>query len=529
MKDGFRNCIGLFPLSLLLGGSMVFGSCTFEDNPADPVTSQKSIVLLFESDSHCEVSGYPKIAGLRDAINQSDTAYAGAVCCGDFLQGGAIGSVSKGRYIADIMKAVGYDVVTVGNHDFEFGSANMELLLGQLGAPVVCANLFRHGEPKSVYPAYAIRQYGDKRVAFIGVLTPETFTTQNFAFYDSEGKLLYDLTGEGLVELVQQAVDDARSEGADYVVLLSHVGESSEIALTSHDLIKGTRGVDVVLDGHSHTSIPSVYVNNIDGKPVLLSQSGEKFKNIGKLVIKSNGELSTTLLSTKDVAEESKSVSEVIESVMSEVKKIAGVVICHSDYPLICLSKDGKNLSMEQETAVGDLVADAYRDYYHADIGLQQGISLVSDISAGDITMQDMLNLIPFEDQMYLIEVKGDLLHQMLERCTKSLPAPGVYFPQCSGLKYTVHQKSDTVTDVMVLDRASGEYKPLDLEKNYQVALGVFYSSLGFYGMLKDCKVIKFDSATTRDALVKYLQTTLNGKLGDSYKSAQGRITILDD
>lgn len=241
MKDGFRNCIGLFPLSLLLGGSMVFGSCTFEDNPADPVTSQKSIVILFESDTHCEVSGYPKLAGLRDAINQSDTAYAGAVCCGDFLQGGAIGSVSKGRYIADIMKAVGYDVVTVGNHDFEFGSANMELLLGQLGAPVVCANLFRHGEPKSVYPAYAIRQYGDKRVAFIGVLTPETFTTQNFAFYDSEGKLLYDLTGEGLEELVQQAVDDARSEGADYVVLLSHVGEFGDCTDVSRSDQRNTR------------------------------------------------------------------------------------------------------------------------------------------------------------------------------------------------------------------------------------------------------------------------------------------------
>ncbi|MBR2778094.1 MAG: hypothetical protein IKD75_13585 [Prevotella sp.] len=184
-------------IGLLFCGSTVLTSCTFEeDNPVTPVESQKSIVILFESDSHCEVSGYPKLAGLRDAINQSDTAWAGAVCCGDFLQGGPVGSVSKGKYIADIMKAVGYDVVTVGNHEFEFGGTNMENQLSQLGAPVVCANLFRHGESKSVFPAYTICQYGDKRVAFIGVLTPETFKTQNFGFFDSEGKQLYDLTEE---------------------------------------------------------------------------------------------------------------------------------------------------------------------------------------------------------------------------------------------------------------------------------------------------------------------------------------------
>ena len=514
-------------IGLLFCGSTVLTSCTFEeDNPTTPVESQKSIVILFESDSHCEVSGYPKLAGLRDAINQSDTARAGVVCCGDFLQGGPVGSVSKGKYIADIMKAVGYDVVTVGNHEFEFGGTNMENQLSQLGAPVVCANLFRHGESKSVFPAYTICQYGDKRVAFIGVLTPETFKTQNFGFFDSEGKQLYDLTEEGLTELVQKTVDEARAEGADYVVVLSHVGEKSQIALTSHDLIKGTRGIDVVLDGHTHTSVPSAYVNNLDGKPVLVAQSGDKLKNIGKLVIKSNGEISTTLLKSEDVVEESKSVSEVVETVNAQVKSMTSKVLCHSDYPLLSFG-DGKTLSKLQETAIGDLVTDAYRDYYHAEIGLQHGMSLSKDIAAGDITMQDMFNLLPFEDQLYLIEVKGDLLLNTLARCTKSLPDN--FFPQCSGLKYTIHTKSNTVTDVMVLDQASGEYKPLDSERNYQVALGVFYSSLGFYGMLKDCKVIKFETTTTRDALVNYLNITLNGKLGDGYKSGQGRITILDD
>ena len=151
--------------TMLIAACTFWCSCSSTDNSEGiPEKKDKSIVIFFESDSHCEVSGYPKLAGLRDAINQSDTAWAGAVCCGDFLQGGSVGSVSKGKYIADIMKAVGYDVVTVGNHEFEFGGANMESLLGQLGAPVVCANLFRHGETKSLFPAYTIHQYGDKRL-----------------------------------------------------------------------------------------------------------------------------------------------------------------------------------------------------------------------------------------------------------------------------------------------------------------------------------------------------------------------------
>ena len=515
---------------LLLTISTLLHACYIEDNSIGTSTEKdKSIVILYESDSHSELSGYPKIAGLRDAINLSDTAWAGAVCCGDFMQGGATASISKGKYIVDIMRAVGYDAVTLGNHEFEYGCTNMVQQLEQLGAPVTCANFFKYGETSPVYPAYTIHQYGNKRVAFIGALTPETIVTQKFAFFDSDGKQLYDLTGEGLKEQIQKAVDDARSAGADYVVLLSHMGEKSDIALTSHDLIKATRGIDVVLDGHTHTSVPHMYVNNIDGDPVLISQSGNKFQHIGKLVISSNGGCSTTLLPTKDMPEVSSSVSKVVELVQAEVKKLASVIVCHSDYPLISLGEGGKTLSTSRETAVGDLVTDAYRHFFDGDLALQDGITFSKDIPAGDITKQHLIDLLPFEDQMYLIEVKGDLLLQTLVRCTKSLPILDSHFPQCSGLKYTVHTKSNTVTDVMVLDRANGEYKPLDLEKNYQVVACGFYSSIGLYGMLKDCKVIKSDTKTNRDVLEQYLSATLSRQLGDDYKQPQGRITILDD
>lgn len=519
----------LLYLGVFLSGSAAFVSCSSDDNSDSSSSSKKSIVILFESDSHSELSGYPKLAGLRDAISQSDTAWVGVVCCGDFMQGGVAASVSKGKYVVDIMRSVGYDAVTLGNHEFEYGGANMENLLSQLGVPVVCANLFSHGESASLYPAYTLHRYGNKTVAFIGVLTPETIVTQKFAFFDGDGHQLYDLTGDGLKEQIQKAVDNARGEGADYVVLLSHMGEKSDISLTSHDIVKATRGIDVVLDGHTHSSVPHEYVENIDGKPVLMSQSGNQFRHIGKLVIKANGEFSTTLLPTEEVTAVSASVATVVESVIAEVNKQTSVVICHSDYPLLSLDEEGSSASTMMETSIGDLLTDAYRHLFDSDVALQSGATLRNDIAAGDITKRDVMNLLPFEDQMCLIEVKGDLLLQTLVRCTASLPTPNSHFPQCSGLKYTIHLKSDTVTDVMVLDRASGEYKPLDLEKNYQVSLPSFYSSIGFYGMMKDCKVIKSDTRTNCDVLTNYLSVTLGGRLGDGYKESQGRITILDD
>ena len=139
------------------------------------------------------------------------------------------------------------------------------------------------------------------------------------------------------------------------------------------------------------------------------------------------------------------------------------------------------------------------------------------------------MNLIPFEDQLYLIEVSGELLLNMLERCTKNLPLIENFFPQCSGIKFAVHLKRRMVTDVMVLDRKSGEYRPLELTKNYRVSLGIFYTSLGFYGVLKDCKVLKAGTRTTRDALEMYMTKVLKGQLGNNYREPQGRIAIIDD
>ena len=138
------------------------------------VMAQKSIVILYENDAHCGIDGYTKMAGLRDAIISADTAYVGAVCVGDFLQGNTTGAISKGQYIVDIMRHMDYHAITLGNHEFDYGVPRMVQLLEQVNAPVVCANLYEAGEPTPMFAPYVIHQYGDKKVAFVGAFTPET-------------------------------------------------------------------------------------------------------------------------------------------------------------------------------------------------------------------------------------------------------------------------------------------------------------------------------------------------------------------
>ena len=212
-----------------------------------------------------------------------------------------VGAISRGQYIVDIMSKMGYAAITIGNHEFDYGGPRMKELLQQVNAPVVCCNLFDYGATQTVYSPYTVCQYGDKRVAFVGVCTPETETAESYAFFDTDGSQLYDLRNEEVPALVQQAVDNARSEGTDYVVLLSHLGEAEkENAISSYSLVSKTAGIDVVLDGHSHATIEHHDVNNKDGQPVNVTQTGTQFAHVGKLLIK-DGQLTTTLIPLDEI------------------------------------------------------------------------------------------------------------------------------------------------------------------------------------------------------------------------------------
>lgn len=311
---------------LLLGGSGVLTSCSKDDGPEkpkEPIKPEKAIVILYDNDVHCAVEGYTRIAGLRDAIVKSDTALVAIVSCGDYLQGGEVGSKSQGQYIVDIMRNVGYDAVTLGSQEFDYGVPRLMELLPNLNASILCANLFKAGSKAHCYGPYVVRNYGKRWVAFVGVTTPNAMETENEAFFDAEDKQLYDLRSpEEICQLVQKAVDEARDKGAEYVVALTHLGElPSASTLTSQELIANTRGIDVVLDGFTHSVIESKEVPNIDGKMVLVSQTGTQFANVGKLVINADGKISTSLIPTQTIAYENQTVRQTIDSVYTEMNK----------------------------------------------------------------------------------------------------------------------------------------------------------------------------------------------------------------
>ena len=505
-------------------------SCETDNNHAfNPSAVKKSVVILYENDVHCGIDGYTQMRGLRDAIVRSDTSVVGMVSAGDFLQGDLAGAISHGKYVVDIMKNMGYDAVTLGNHEFDYGVPRMQELLPQINAPVVCVNLTKYGDPTPMYPGYVIKQYGKKRIAFVGICTPETMHSEAYSFFDKDGNQTYDLHTAECFTMVQDAVDKARKEGADHVVLLSHLGEAtSDTGVDSHTMVAKTRGIDAVLDGHTHSVIPCDWVANLDGQKIPVTQTGTKFANVGKLWLSPEGKFVTTLVSKDAIPYVNDAITATTDSIKAMLKEIAGNKVATTDFDLIAI--EGSSWPVRcKEMPLGNLVTDAYRIKMDTQIGLENGGGLRSSIKAGTITLGDVIAVQPNDNNMIILEVSGAELLNMLTKCTAKCPEADGEFPQVSGLKFTIHTASHKVTDVMVQDKGADTYQPLDQNAKYTLATMDYALSGGFYDTLKNCKLISLTEVLTRDALADYLVTNLKGVVPDKYKDVEGRITIVND
>ena len=537
-----KRFIALICMILLIG---TFPTMTFAvENPND-------IVILYENDVHCAVEGYSRLSAMKKQL-QEIHAYVGVVSVGDYIQGGSLGIISQGQYIIDLMNLVGYDAVTLGNHEFDYRMERLEELVGMMDTKPVCCNFQKIGEEESYFEPYTMVSYGDVDIAYIGITTPHTITSSSpTQFIDDNGEYIYTFNPTDLYDIVQDNIDTVKSAGADYVIALSHIGYADDEIYGDlediEDLIANTNGFDVVLDAHSHSVIEGKTVVDEGGNEVLLSSTGIKFEYIGKLTI-SDGELKTELFKTEDYLNTDPSIDSYIEKINTEYAVLGERKVGVSEVDLITHDSEGNRLVRNTETNLGDLCAEAVRSAMGADVGYINGGGLRADILAGDITFNDLLSIFPFNNTIVLAEISGQTIKDMMEMAVMLWPEEDGCFPHLSGITFSVNTQipssvvldeleefvgvegSYRVYDMEILNRQTGKYEPIDLEKKYTIASHNY--ALVEHGsgmkMLEDTVILQNDGLLDVEALELYIVENLGGTVGEEYRDMVSNITFTE-
>ena len=510
------------------------------DRPDQP------IVILFENDVHCAVDGYAKLVSLREEQRER-TPYTATVSSGDYVQGDVIGSLSKGESIIELMNEVGYDVVTLGNHEFDYGMSQLFKLRDSLEATMVSANFcdFRTGE--LIFPPYEILSFGEVDIAFMGFTTTTTPTmVAPHTFLDENKQIAYGFYRPTFYENAQRQIDKARAEGADYVVVLSHLGDSDRGEhASSVSLIGRTTGIDVVLDGHDHQVIPDSVVYNRKGEPVLLASTGLKFQNIGLLTLSEDGMFTSRLVPAADM-EASEEAQALVESMKEKALKEGERKVGVSEVHLSPDDASGNRLVRSQETNIGNFCADAFRVVLKTDVAMVNGGGIRADLPQGDVTYNDLCSVFPFNNTACTASLTGQQLLDALEFSVCSLPGEDGSFMQVSGVKFEVdasvpspvvvdgfglfqHVGEDArrVSRLQIWDKNSQTYLPVDLEKRYTIAsFNYMLKNLGCAGIFRYSQLLEDNLGQDVEVLASYIETVLNGRIGKGYSEPEGRIVM---
>ena len=526
-----------------------------------PAEKNGDIYILYTCDVHCGVDrgfGYGGLMELRNSLEaQGYTTIL--VDNGDSIQGESIGTLTRGEAMTELMNIIGYDVAIPGNHEFDYGVDRFLELAGKAKFPYISCNFNKEG--KLLFEPYTIIEAAGKKIAFVGVTTPETITTSTPTYFqDDDGNYIYgflqDETGEALYKAVQDAVDSARAAGADHVYLLGHLGMFGYGTLWSYaEIIANTNGIDVLLDGHSHDT-EQVVMKNKDGEDVVRSACGTKLSCIGySLISKDKGIVDTNIWSWPN----SKSFPELfgieneasaaVDKAMDDLSETLDKVIARTNVLLTIndpAEKDdsGSPIRMVRraETNLGDLCADAFRAAGRADIGIFGGGGVRTSVEKGDITYGDLINLFPFGNYLCVIEATGQQILDALEWGVQKIPGEFGGFLQVSGMSYEVDAsvpsgcKSDENNMQTVIEgprrvsnvKVGGE--PIDPQKLYTVASTdyVLLSNGDGLTAFDGAKLLQDRVKLDVQLLIEYITGDLAGEVGAGYLdlAGDGRIVI---
>ncbi|MCD7741233.1 MAG: bifunctional metallophosphatase/5'-nucleotidase [Ruminococcus sp.] len=523
----------------------------------------KGVKILYTNDVHNAYEqnledgtiGYAAAAQYKKDL-EADGWDVILVDAGDAIQGGLIGTLSKGSYIVDIMGQTGYSLAVPGNHEFDFGMENFLSLAEGADYEYICCNFMDLRTNETVFEPYEIVTLDGMDIAFVGIDTPEAITKSTPAYFkDEDGSYIYGFCqgndGQNLYDAVQDAVDDAIEEGADYVVAIGHTGTDTAASspYTSIDIIENTTDIDSYIDAHSHTVLEGETYNNKDGEDVLLTSTGSYFQSLGEMTITSNGELSSSLV--LGITEQDPETLSYVNSITASFEELKNTVVASSEVKLVTNDPNDEDsfwMVRNQETNLGDLCADAYRIMLGADIGIINGGNIRAEIDVGDVTYEDIIDVSPYGNTLCVVEATGQQILDALEMGAMVAGEDNSGgFWQVSGLTYEIDTRIESSVvkdDEGMFVKVTGDYRvrnvyvgdePLELDKTYTLASHNYLLKQqgdGF-NMFDGSSIIQDEVMIDNQALIDYITDYLGGTISANsiYSSpyGEGRIRVITD
>ena len=469
---------------------------------------KSDVTILYTNDVHTYIDKqspkltYAAIADLKQSYQNAGKDVL-LVDAGDHVQGTAYGSMDEGASIIKLMNAAGYDAATPGNHEFDYGMDRAKAIMKEADFPYLSCNWVDLRTGLRVLPSVKVFVRGGRRIAFVGVTTPETFTKSTPAYFmdKAQRKYIYDIQGgedgKKLYDAVQKAIDKAKLL-ADVVIGLGHLGvDPSSSPWTSEEVIAHTSGFDAFIDGHSHTVMENKQVQDASGKAVTLTQTGSYFANVGEMTIAADGTITTKLIPTHEGMDAG--IAAMQTSWVNTVDDMLGekIAVGDSDF-YISDPATGKRRIRSAETNLGDFVADGIYAYFneveklHCDLAIMNGGGIRADVPAGDWTFKTCKQVSPFGNVACLMSVTGKQIQDALEFAARFAGEGGKEnggFLQVAGATYEIHTDipntvqtdeknvwigsatgTPRVQNVKIYDKASGSYLPLDPGATYALA-----------------------------------------------------------
>lgn len=542
----YANCFTVYGMDSTKAGIYTFQFFKIDapETPVEPGELDGKTVILHSNDVHGAIAGYANMAALA-ADYEAKGAKVIIADAGDFSQGTVYVSSSKGADAVNMMNAAGYDVATLGNHEFDYGYAQLVENLKSAKFNTVCCNIL-DADGNLVFAPSKVVDVDGVKIGFIGVNTPESQTKANPALI----KGLKWLAGADMVKAVQ-AEADKLADTVDVTIVLSHLGvDDSSVPNTSYDLLKGLNGVDFIIDGHSHTVMTAG-----DNKEPIQS-TGTAFKNIGVVVIdnaKKAIESNELVEITKDSAKD-ETVAAAAQAIIDKIDAEYGEVFAKSDVDLNgekSVDANGVFGNRDGETNLGDLITDSmiWQVKQNLDgitvpaeniVAITNGGGIRAAIAKGDITKKDVNTVLPFGNTIAVVYVTGAELLEALEASTYCSPYSTIGgYPQVAGIEMTINPDKaydaneetypgstyygpKTINRVTI-DSING--KAFDEKATYAVVTNNFCAAGGDTYYAFASASAQFDTGIPLDeALMSYITDELKGVVGETYAEPQGRI-----